>query len=50
MFVERGDVADEVARVALFMGSEECSYVNGQGWVVDGGLSAGYSYILGKLA
>ena len=41
----RGAVADEVARVALFLGSEEASYVNGQGWTVDGGLSAGHPFV-----
>ena len=46
----RGAVADEVARVALFLGSEEASYVNGQGWAVDGGLSAGHPVVPGKLA
>ncbi|MCJ1245498.1 hypothetical protein MMC30_002702 [Trapelia coarctata] len=38
----RGAVADEVARVALFLGSEESSYVDGQAWSVCGGLSAGH--------
>ena len=46
----RGAVADEVARVALFLGSDEASYVNGQAWAVCGGLSAGHPYVLGKLA
>lgn len=46
----RGAVADEVARVALFLGSDEASYVNGQGWAVDGGLSAGHPVVPGKLA
>lgn len=46
----RGAVADEVARVALFLGSEESSYVNGQAWAVDGGLSAGHPVVQGKLA
>lgn len=45
----RGAVADEVARVALFLGSDEASYVNGQGWAVDGGLSAGHPVVPGKL-
>ena len=47
---KRGAVADEVARVALFLGSEEASYVNGQAWAVDGGLSAGHPVVPGKLA
>lgn len=48
--LRRGAVADEVARVALFLASDEASYVNGQGWAVDGGLSAGLPFVLGKLA
>ncbi|XXG96391.1 hypothetical protein Hte_002673 [Hypoxylon texense] len=48
--LKRGGCADEVARVALFLGSDEASYVNGQAWAVDGGLSAGHPYVLGKLA
>ena len=48
--MRRGGVADEVARVALFLGSEESSYVNGQAWAVDGGLSAGHPFVPGKLA
>jgi len=39
-----------VARVALFLGSDEASYVNGQAWAVDGGLSAGHPFVRGKLA
>ncbi|TKA25182.1 hypothetical protein B0A50_05880 [Salinomyces thailandicus] len=46
----RGGLADEVARVALFLGSDEASYVNGQAWAVDGGLSAGHPMVPGKLA
>jgi len=45
----RGAQADEVARVALFLGSDESSYVNGQAWAVDGGLSAGHPFVPGKL-
>ncbi|KAI9728212.1 MAG: hypothetical protein M1828_004673 [Chrysothrix sp. TS-e1954] len=48
--LKRGGVADEVARVALFLASEEASYVNGQAWAVDGGLSAGHPFVMGKLA
>lgn len=48
--LRRGGLADEVARVALFLGSDEASYVNGQGWAVDGGLSAGHPFVPGKLA
>ncbi|KAF7717751.1 Short-chain dehydrogenase/reductase (SDR) family protein [Penicillium ucsense] len=48
--MQRGAVADEVARVALFLGSDESSYVNGQAWAVCGGLSAGHPVVPGKLA
>ncbi|MCJ1292300.1 hypothetical protein MMC34_003850 [Xylographa carneopallida] len=48
--LRRGGVADEVARVALFLGSEEASYVNGVAWCVDGGLSAGVPYVGGRMA
>lgn len=47
--MKRGGHADEIARVALFLGSDESSYVNGQAWAVDGGLSAGHPYVPGKL-
>lgn len=48
--LQRGAVADEVARAALFLGSDESSYVNGQAWAVCGGLSAGHPFVRGKLA
>ncbi|KAJ5256790.1 hypothetical protein N7478_012894 [Penicillium angulare] len=48
--LQRGGVADEVARVALFLGSDESSYVNGQAWAVCGGLTAGHPFVPGKLA
>lgn len=48
--LRRGGLADEVARVALFLGGDEGSYVNGQAWAVDGGLSAGLPMVLGKMA
>lgn len=47
--LRRGAHADEVARVALFLGSDESSYVNGQAWAVDGGLSAGHPFVPGRL-
>ncbi|KAH9896331.1 3-oxoacyl-acyl carrier protein reductase [Xylariomycetidae sp. FL2044] len=48
--LKRGGNADEVARVALFLASDEASYVNGQAWAVDGGLSAGLPFVPGKMA
>jgi len=44
----RGAVSDEIARVALFLGSDESSYVNAQFWLVDGGLSGSYPTAPGK--
>ena len=46
----RGGVADEIARAALFLASDEASYVNGQAWAVDGGLSASHPVMPGKIA
>jgi NAD(P)-dependent dehydrogenase (short-subunit alcohol dehydrogenase family) len=48
--LKRGGVADEVARVVLFLASDEASYVNGQAIPVCGGLSAGHPYVVGKLS
>ncbi|KAI2642323.1 hypothetical protein GGS21DRAFT_300416 [Xylaria nigripes] len=48
--LKRAGNADEVARVILFLGSDEASYVNGQAWAVDGGLSSGLPYVVGKMA
>lgn len=47
--LKRGGHADEIARVALFLGSDESSYVNGQAWAIDGGLSAGHPYVQGRM-
>ncbi|KAL2368751.1 hypothetical protein RJ035_003707 [Blastomyces gilchristii] len=48
--LQRGAIPDEVARVALFLGSDESSYVNGQAWAVCGGLSAGHPYVPNKMS
>ncbi|KAF2648378.1 NAD(P)-binding protein [Lophiostoma macrostomum CBS 122681] len=48
--LRRGGLPDEIARVVLFLGSDEASYVNGQAWAVDAGLSAGHPFVPGKLA
>ncbi|GJJ06630.1 hypothetical protein Clacol_000824 [Clathrus columnatus] len=46
----RYGIAEEIAQVALFLGSDEASYVNGQAIAVDGGLSASHPVVPGKLA
>jgi NAD(P)-dependent dehydrogenase (short-subunit alcohol dehydrogenase family) len=40
--LRRAGAPDEIAQVALFLASEAASYVNGQAWVVDGGLSTSH--------
>jgi NAD(P)-dependent dehydrogenase (short-subunit alcohol dehydrogenase family) len=42
--LKRGGEPEEVARAALFLASDESSYVNGHALVVDGGLSASHPY------
>jgi NAD(P)-dependent dehydrogenase (short-subunit alcohol dehydrogenase family) len=45
----RAGSADEVARVALFLASDESSYVHGAVIPVDGGLSASHPVVPGKM-
>ncbi|PKP91054.1 MAG: oxidoreductase [Alphaproteobacteria bacterium HGW-Alphaproteobacteria-16] len=40
--LRRGAQADELARAALFLASDDASYVNGQALAVDGGLSSSH--------
>jgi NAD(P)-dependent dehydrogenase (short-subunit alcohol dehydrogenase family) len=42
--LQRGGQPDEIARAALFLASDESSYVNGHALVVDGGLSASHPF------
>ncbi|KAH9942252.1 NAD-P-binding protein [Epithele typhae] len=46
----RYGVPIEIANVAMFLASDEASYVNGQMWAVDGGLSSSHPVVPGKLA
>ena len=48
--LKRGGEPSEIAALAVFLASDDASYVNGQAWAVDGGLSASHPYVPGRLA
>jgi NAD(P)-dependent dehydrogenase (short-subunit alcohol dehydrogenase family) len=48
--LRRAASPDEQASVALFLASDEASYVNGQAIAVDGGMSSSHPVVLGHMA
>jgi len=48
--LKRGAVPSEIAQVALFLASDDASYVNGQAIAADGGLSSSHPVVPGKMA
>ena len=48
--LRRGGQPDEIATMALYLASDEASYVNGQAIAVDGGLSSSHPFVPGRLA
>lgn len=48
--LRRGGEPREIAAMAAFLVSDDASYVNGQAFAVDGGLSASHPYVPGRLA
>lgn len=48
--LKRAANPSEIAQVALFLASDDASYVNGQAIAVDGGLSSSHPVVPGKMA
>ncbi len=48
--LKRAGQPDEIAEVALFLASDDSSYLNGQAIAVDGGLSSSLPFVPGHLA
>jgi NAD(P)-dependent dehydrogenase (short-subunit alcohol dehydrogenase family) len=42
--LQRAGIPEEIAAIALFLASDEASYVNGQAFAVDGGLSSSHPF------
>lgn len=47
--LKRAGTADEIARIAALLVSDDASYLNGEAVVVDGGLSASLPMVLGRM-
>ena len=45
--LKRAGRPEEISNMALFLASDEASYVNGQAFPVDGGLSGSHPYAMG---
>jgi NAD(P)-dependent dehydrogenase (short-subunit alcohol dehydrogenase family) len=48
--LKRAAAPDEAAALALFLASDDASYVNGQSIAVDGGLSSSHPVVPGRMA